>query len=181
MKYLSIHKIKAILVLVFCFIFFFALSESQPKEVIFIPYANDSDTFIQTLEQRGINVNYFSKLFIQVVLALRGGVEPGGYEFSSAMGAVSTILALDEPRYKYVSIFDGSRKGEIAEKLGKQLKWDQKKIEAFAYVAPVCPIEAQEGFLAGGTYLIHVEENEERVKETMMQTFKDVLKELNIE
>lgn len=181
MNYISTHKLKSGLVLIFCFLVFIAISESQPKQIIFIPYDGDTQSFISTLEENGIIVNQFSKLFVQAMLALRGNIEPGGYEFSSAMGAVSTVLSLDEPQYRYVSIYDGVRKGEIADKLGKKLEWDAKKIEAFAEVPQMCPIEGQEGYLASGMYLIHVQENEKTVEQTMMRTFQEVLKELGIE
>lgn len=181
MNYVSTHKIKSALVFIFCFFVFIAISESQPKQTVFIPYSGDSNSFIETLEERGIIPNQISKLFIQAILALRGGIEPGGYEFTSRMGAVSTVLSMSEPRYKYVSIYDGLRKGEIADKLGAQLDWEEEKIASFAYVPPVCPLEGQEGYLAGGRYLIHVEENEKIVEETMMRTFREVLRELNLE
>lgn len=181
MSYISTHKIKSVLVLVFCFFVFIALSESQPKQIVFVSYTGDNASFIEKLEQNGIIPNKLSKLFIQAVLALRGDVEPGGYEFSSRMGAVSTVLSMSDPKYKYVSIFDGSRKAEIADKLGAQLDWDEEKIASFAYVPAVCPLKGQEGYLAGGKYLIHVEEDEKKVEETMMQTFREVLDELQIE
>jgi UPF0755 protein len=180
MDYISTHKLKSFLVLVFCFCVFVALSKSQPEQVIFVPYTGDTDSFIKTLEERGIISNQFSKLFIQAIIALRGTIEPGGYEFSSMMGAVSTVLTLNEPQYRYVSIYDGFRKGEIADRLGQQLDWDKEKVQAFAEVPALCPLEGQEGYLASGRYLIHVKENEEIVEQTMMRTFQEVLRELNI-
>lgn len=181
MNYISTHKLKSFFALLFCFFVFVALAKSQPTEIVFIPHTGDTDSLIQNLEEQGIIANQFSKLLIQALIALKGDIPAGGYEFSSKMGAVSTVLILNQPKYKYVSFYDGLRKGQIADQLGKELNWDESKIQSFAEVLPTCPFQAQEGFLASGKYLIHVEEDEKVVEETMMKAFKEVLVELNID
>lgn len=180
MNFISTHKLKSILIITFSFIVFISIAKSQPKEVVFVPYTGDTDSFIAKLEEQGLITNAFSKLVLQTILTLRGGVDPGGYEFSKGMGAVSTALALDEPKYKYILIFDGFRKGQIAQIIGEKLNWDSKKIEAFSEVPPLCPFLGQEGYFASGTYLIHIEEEISVVEETMQQTFKEVLAELDM-
>ncbi len=180
MNYLSTHKLKSILIIAFSFFIFVAISKSQPKEVVFVPYTGDTDSFIAKLEKEGLISNGFSKIVLYSMLKLRGGVEPGGYEFSRGMGAVSTALSLDEPKYKYILIFDGFRKGQIAQVMGEKLNWDEEKTEEFSDVPPLCPATGQEGYLASGTYLIHIEEDIDVVEQTMQQTFRDVLTELGV-
>lgn len=181
MNYFSTHRVKSFLIITFSFFVFIAIAKSQPKEVVFVPYTGDSQSFINTLEEKGLITNAFSKLVLQTVLTIRGGVEPGGYEFSRGMGAVSTALSLDEPKYKYVLIFDGFRKGQIAQIFGDKLNWTSAKTEAFSEVPPLCPFEGSEGYLASGTYLIHVGEDASVVEETMQQTFKDILNKLDMD
>ncbi len=181
MKYLSTHKIKSFLILVFCFVLFVAISKSQPSEVVYIPYTGDTDSFITTLEQEGLISNRISKVILQAILAFKGEVEPGGYEFTRGMGAVSTALSLDEPKFKYVLIFDGFRKGQMAQIIGEKLGWTPEKIEAFAEVSPMCPYNGREGYLASGTYLIHVKEETDIVEETMLNSFNETLTELGIQ
>jgi UPF0755 protein len=181
MNYLSTHKLKSFLVIFFSFIVFIAIAQSQPKEVVFVPYTGDPESFISKLESEGMINNIFSKMVLRTILAIKGGVEPGGYEFSRGMGAVSTALSLDEPKYKYILIFDGFRKGQIAQVMGEKLNWEPEKVEAFSEVPPVCPYLGQEGYLASGTYLIHVEEETAVVEQTMQKTFQEVLTDLGID
>jgi UPF0755 protein len=181
MNYLSTHKLKSFLIIFFSFIIFIAISKSQPQEVVFVPYTGDADSFVSKLREQGLLGNQFSEVVLRAFIAFRGGVEPGGYAFSRGMGAVSAALSLDEPQYKYVSVIDGFRKGQIAQLVGKKLNWDQKKIQDFGKVPAMCPLVGQEGYFASGTYLIHVEEDANIVGETMQQSFNDVLKELGID
>jgi UPF0755 protein len=181
MNYVSTHKLKSFLVILFCFFVFIALSQSKQEEIVYIPYTGDADSFVTKLEQEGFINNKFSGLILRVMLALKGEIEPGGYAFTKGMGAVSTALALDEPKYKYVLIFDGFRKGQIAEIVGEKLGWTPNEIEAFAEVSPVCSLKGQEGFLASGTYLIHTKEDIDVVKETMQKSFNTILEELGVD
>ncbi len=181
MKYISIHKFKVFFVLLFCLIFFIALSKSQSKETVYIPYTGDKDSFIEELKEKGFITNPFSQILVRVMLAMKGDLEAGNYAFSKGMGAVSTALSLDEPEYKYVSILEGYRKGQIAEIVGSKLDWEEEKISELAEVDPVCPFNGQEGFLAAGTYLIHKEEDAQIVEKTMQETFQNILDELGVD
>lgn len=180
MRYISTHKLKSFFVILFCFILFIAISKSQPKEVVFVPYTGDVDSFISELDQRGMIQNSFSKMILKTILTLKGGVEPGGYALSRGMGAVSTALSLEQPEYAYVSIQEGYRKGQIAQIVGDKLNWESQKIETLSEVVPVCPYKGQEGYLAPGTYLIHKDEDAKVVEETMINTFQEVLDELGL-
>lgn len=180
MNYISTHKLKSFLIIAFCFFVFIALSQSKNEEIVYIPYTGDPDNFITTLEREGYINNKFSALVLRVMLAIKGDIEPGGYAFSKGMGAVSTALALDEPKYKYVLIFDGFRKGQIADIVGSKLGWTPEEIEAFAEVPQMCSTNIQEGYLASGTYLIHTKEDTEVVEDTMRKTFDEVLDELGV-
>ena len=180
MKYFSIHILKSFFILLFCFIVFIALNESQNTKIIYISENDDPAVFINTLQSENIVLNRFSRLFIETYIKLRGGIEPGGYEINSKMGAVATILTLNKPQYRYVSIYDGFRKAEISERIGKQLNWSQEQIKDFAHIPDLCPLYGVEGFFASGTYLIHVKEDVDIIEQTMLQVFQDTLRELNL-
>jgi cell division protein YceG involved in septum cleavage len=98
------------------------VEKSKQEEIVYIPYTGDADSFVTKLEREGFISNKFSVLILRAILAVRGEVEPGGYAFTRGMGAVSTALALNEPKFKYVMIFDGFRKGQIAEIVGDKLE-----------------------------------------------------------
>jgi UPF0755 protein len=180
MKYVSTHKFKSFFVIFFCFLLFIAIAKSQSKNIVYVPYTGDKESFINTLEEEGLITNSFSQLLIRVMLSFKNDLEPGEYVFSKGMGAVSTAVALDEPEYKYVSIPEGYRKGQIADLIGTKLDWEKEKIITLAEVQPVCPLKGQEGFLASGTYLIHKEEDADVVEKTMQDTFQEVIKELGL-
>lgn len=181
MNYLSTHKLKSFLVLFFCFVVFVALSQSKQKEVVFVPYTGDTDSFVTELSNRGLIQNKFSELVLRVILAIKGDIPAGGYEFTRGMGAVSTALAIDEPQYEYILIFDGFRKGQMGEIIGEKLGWSEEKIREFGETEQMCGLKGDEGFLASGTYLIHKREDVEVVQETMQKTFDEVLDDLNID
>lgn len=180
MKYISVHKFKSFFVLFLSFLIFIAISETQSEEIVYISSTGDTDSFVQQLDAEGLFVNSFSKLVLQTILAIRGGVEPGGYTVSRGLGAVSTALSLEEPTYKYISIIEGYRKGQIAEILGAKLNWESEKVSDFSKLEPICPLKGQEGYLAFGTYLINVDEDAEVVEETMQQNFDEILEEMGI-
>lgn len=181
MKYFSVHKVKCYLIILFSFVIFISLRQSQPKDVIYIPYGGDTDAFIIKLKHEGYISNTFSELILRVVLAMRGGIEPGGYTFSKGMGAVATVIALDKPTYQYISIFDGYRTGQIAQAIGTKLEWSDDKVNKFAEVLPLCPLNGEEGYLASGTYLIHVQEDTKIVKQTMQQSFSQIITDLGLD
>lgn len=181
MNYISTHKLKSFLVLMFCFVVFVALSQSKDKEVVFVPYTGDTDSFVALLAEKGLIQNKFSELLLRAVLAVKGEIQPGGYELVRGMGAVSTALAVDEPQYEYILIFDGFRKGQIGEIIGEKLGWSQEKIRSFGETSQMCSLKGDEGFLASGTYLIHKREDVEVVQKTMQETFDKVLDELDLD
>lgn len=180
MKYISTHAFKSFFVVLFSFFIFVAVSNSNKNEVVYIPYTGDPDSFVQKLEDEGLLNNAFSKALVRLSLALKQDLEPGEYAFTRGMGAVSTAISLEEPEYKYVSILEGLRKGQIAQILGNKLDWEEEKVKIFGEVQPICPLNGEEGFLASGTYLIHKEEDAKVVEETMQKTFHEVLDEMGL-
>jgi UPF0755 protein len=180
MRYISVHKFKSFFIILLSFFIFIAIAKSQSKETVYIPYTGDKDSFILELEEKGLLTNGVSKLILQAILSFKQDLEPGTYVFSKGMGAVSTAVALDQPEYKYVSIQEGFRKGQIAQIIGTRLNWEEEKINIFGEVQPICPLKGQEGYLASGTYLIHVEEDVKIVEETMQNTFHEALDEMGI-
>lgn len=180
MRYISAHKFKSFFVILFSFFIFVALAQTRSDETVYIPYTGDKDSFVAQLKEQGLLSNSFSQLILRAVLTFKSDLEPGTYVFSKGMGAVSTAIALDQPEYKYVSIQEGFRKGQIAQIVGDKLNWEEAKIENLGEVQPICPLKGQEGFLASGTYLIHKDEDVEVVEETMQKTFQDVISELGL-
>lgn len=180
MKY-SIHKFKSFFVMFLSFLIFVSISKSQSEEVIYVSSNGDVDTFVQELDQEGLFDNSFSKIILQAIITLRGGIEPGGYNISRGLGAVSTAFLLEEPSYKYVSIIEGYRKGQIAEILGSKLNWESEKVSDFSKLEPMCPLKGQEGYLAFGTYLIGVDEETHVVEEKMQENFNEILEEIGID
>lgn len=180
MRYISAHKFKSFFIILFSFFIFIAIAETQSKQAIYIPYTGDKDSFVAELEEQGLLSNTFSHLLLRVLLSFKSDLEPGTYAFTRGMGAVSTAIALDQPEYKYVSIQEGFRKGQIAQIIGTKLDWEKEKIKIFGTVEPLCPLNGQEGYLASGTYLIHKDEEVDIVEETMQKTFQEVLEEMKI-
>lgn len=181
MKYISVHKFKSFFVILLSFFIFVAIAKTQSKEVVYIPSTGDVDSFVQELDHEGLFMNSFSKLILQAILTLRGGIEPGGYTISRGLGAVSTAVSLEEPSYKYISIMEGYRKGQIAQILGAKLNWESQKVSDFSKLEPICPLKGREGYLAFGTYLIGVDEDIDVVEEKMQQNFTEILDEMGVD
>lgn len=179
MRYTSVHKFKSFFIILFSFFIFIAIAITQSKESILISYTGDKESFITQLEEQGLLKNSFSQLLLKAVLSFKSDLDHGTYVFSRGMGAVSTAIALNQPEYKYVSIQEGFRKGQIAQLIGTKLDWEEEKIKMFGKVEPLCPLNGQEGYFASGTYLIHKDEEIQVIEETMQKTFQDELNEID--
>lgn len=181
MRYISAHKFKSFFIILFSFFIFIAIAKTHSNDTVYIPYTGDTDSFVAKLEEQGLLNNTFSELLLRVILSFKSDLETGTYVFSKGMGAVSTAVALDQPEYKYISIQEGFRKGQIAQVIGTKLNWEEEKTRLLGKVEPLCPLNGQEGYLGSGTYLIHKDEDVKIVEETMQKTFEEVLEELDLQ
>jgi UPF0755 protein len=181
MKPISSRVFKLSFLLLLSFVIFHSFNQSKSDEVYIIEEVKDKNAVIDQMIIDGVVKKDFSYYVLKLYLTLGGNIEPGGYIMKKGMGAVSTILAINEPEYRYVYVNEGDRKGQIADKLGKQLNWADTEIKMFASQGNACKLIGQEGFLASGKYLIHKDEDPIIVKLKMQESYLDKLKKIGID
>jgi UPF0755 protein len=164
-------------------------SYSTTEEVIFIENDISESALIQQLNEKGLIKNkptyYFSLLSAKIseifLSENKRKISPGGYKFAGRLTATAIDSALQEPEYKYVSVIEGMRKEEIAERVGKTLDWEENKIETFKGKYPLCSFSGREGYLAPGDYLIKRDADIQEIQEKMESQFSTKIQKLQID
>lgn len=81
--------------------------------------------------------------------------------------------ALANPAVKFVKIDPGMRKEEIAERLGKQLAWNEYDREIFASAVTDQGLTNAEGYFYPSTYLISTSTSPQDMSELMINRFEE--------
>jgi len=173
-----LRKLNLILTLVLLFTFFYAFIESQPEELVVVPYSNDSGDIIEDLKNRGYLKNKFSYLSLVFLSKFYKDIEPGGYNLKQGMGALAIHTQLTDPDYKYVFVQEGLRKEEVASVLEETLDWEEGKKDMFTNNLSICSFTGGEGYLFPGKYLIHKDEDIYVIKKEMENRLLISLKKL---
>ncbi len=181
MKKYFLKYFRVIFLFILAFVIFHSLNQSKTEEIFIIEETKNREEIIGKMLEKGIIRKDLSYYFIKLYLSLGGEIEPGGYVLRKGMGAVNTILNMNKPEYRFVSVLEGERKGEIAENLGKELEWNSQKIKIFSNQNMACELIGQEGFLASGRYLIHKDEDPEIIQLKMQENYYNKIKELGVE
>lgn len=169
---------KVAFLFVLAFVIFHSFNQSTEEEVFIVEHATNKEELIDNMLKNGYLRKDFSYYFLKVALMFSGDVEPGGYTMRKGVGAVSAVLGLTDPDYRFVVVEAGQRKGQIADMLGEELEWNKNKIKEFSTQYPVCEIIGQEGYLGSGKYLIHKDEDSEVVQLKMQESFRNKLEEI---
>lgn len=171
---------KVVFLFVLAFVIFHSFNQSTKEEVFIVEHTINKEELINKMLNDGYLRKDFSYYFLKIALMFGGDVEPGGYTLRKGMGAVSAVLGLENPDYRYVVVEAGERKGQIGDSLGEELDWDEDKIKDFNEQYPVCELIGQEGYLGTGKYLIHKDEDPEIVQLKMQESFRNNLKEIGV-
>lgn len=115
--------------------------------------------------------------FLGLAMLLHGGygrIDPGGYKIPDGMGswAIASKLTSD-PELKWITIPEGLRKEQIADRLKDTLGWDDAKREAFLNTNVAKPYDLIEGFYFPDTYLIPTAEDAEQVAKRFINRFNE--------
>ncbi len=118
-----------------------------------------------------------SRWLLGPAILLHGGygrIDPGGYRLTANMGtwAIAGILTADPP-LKWVTIPEGLRREQVADRLAKALGWDDQKRERFLLADIRPPYDLSEGFYYPDTYLIPVDEDETLVAKRFINRFNE--------
>lgn len=179
MKHLNLFRV--LLLFTLAFVIFQSINKSAEEEIVYISEDIKSSEVASDLYEKGFIKNDFSYLIFRAIVAIKGGIESGGYTLQKGMGAVTAVFSLKDPDYKYIYIEEGLRKGQIANIVGDQLGWTQEQRNIFAYQGFACTEVGQEGFLATGEYIIHKDEDPIAVKQKMQDAFYKELKDLGLD
>jgi UPF0755 protein len=151
---------------------------SEEKEVIYIEKYDSQANVLDSLDKKGLIKNRATYFVLKTWSFFNGPFEPGGYVINRNLNFLALANSLTDPQYKYVSVIDGMRKEEIAERIGKVLEWDPTKIAEFKNENPICPLSGREGYLASGNYLIKKDTEIQTIHEEMEQKFLENLEKL---
>ena len=133
MKTKVLQTFRVLFLFLLAFVIFHSLNQSQDSEIIIINHKENTEEVINNMLKKGFLRKDFSYYFLKLILTIRGEVDPGGYVVKKGMGAVTTAFTLTNPEYRFVTVLPGERKGQIADKLGKTLKWSKKNIREFDF------------------------------------------------
>jgi UPF0755 protein len=144
--------ILAIIIVVFAFLFqFSAPQRSAEEERIVINLDTTEKELISKLKEQGYIRSERAFNFVLRARGWQGKIKPGGYMVSKAMNTWEMADALaNRPFQKWVAIFEGLRKEEIAEKLQKEFKWTETVKSEFLD-------NSREGYLFPDSYLLNLD------------------------
>jgi UPF0755 protein len=112
---------------------------------------------------------------LEFFMLLHGGygrVGAGGYKIADGMGSWAMASKLtSDPELKWITIPEGLRKEQIADRLKDALGWTDATREAFLNTTK--PYDLTEGFYFPDTYLIPVSETPEQVSQRFINHFND--------
>jgi len=83
------------------------------------------------------------------------------------------LEALASPSVKYVKILPGMRKEQIAEKIGKELGWDEYDKEIFASAVTDSGLINAEGYFYPGSYLVGSSTSPQDMSEAMLARYEE--------
>ncbi|KKU15503.1 hypothetical protein A3A20_02315 [Candidatus Wolfebacteria bacterium RIFCSPLOWO2_01_FULL_45_19] len=154
--------------LIFIFYSFFSAPQIRAEaEWFVVPQKTERDETIAKLYGEGF---IKSRTAMNAVLYLNGvgdEVRPGGYSVSKSMNVFKIAAALNQaPDQKWVVLWEGMRKEEMAELLAKSFKWDEKNLNDFinAY---------DEGVYFPDTYLVPKNESGKEMARRMFNRFNE--------
>ncbi len=112
-------------------------------------------------------------------LTLRGGfgaIDPGGYRIPEGVGSweLADLLTHEAP-LRWVTIPEGLRKEQVADRLATALKWNDARTKRFLALGQELPTpyDLKEGFYFPDTYLIPTDEDEEKVLKRFINRFNE--------
>ncbi len=115
--------------------------------------------------------------FFGIAMLLHGGydgIAPGGYNINDGMGSWAIASKLtSEPELKWITIPEGLRKEQIADRLQETLGWTEATREAFLHTNIQKPYDLTDGFYFPDTYLIPTAEDPEQVAKRFINRFND--------
>lgn len=157
------------------------------EEVIFIEEEMTRQELLDSLNEKGLIKNQITYGVLSVtnkIASLLGSdstVDRGGYAFGGNLSASAIVSSLQQPEYRYVSVIEGMRKEEIAEKVGTALNWEESEIKTFKGKYPICSFVGKEGYLAPGDYLIKSDAAIQEIQQKMQERFSEKIDQLKID
>lgn len=87
--------------------------------------------------------------------------------------ALALLADFVAPKLAYVTVQEGMRVEQVADKLANELEWDEGKRHAFVGISQACTEELREGMMDPGTYAVSPDANPVDVRETMKDSFDE--------
>lgn len=148
--------------------------DASQASVFVVSRGADADTVSAKLHRQ----SYASNLWLlDTIMLLHGGfarVRPGGYRIAGGSWSwtVAGILT-SEPALHWVTLPEGLRKEQIADRLAKSLGWNDAKRKSFLTQKIATPYDLTEGFYFPDTYLIPTDETEQQVLKRLINRFNE--------
>lgn len=137
-------------------------SNNQTKEII-IPKGSGLNSITPQLKKEGLIKSEFVFKLLVKQKGLSDKLQAGTFEVSPAMSAEEILKVLTtSPKETWVTILEGWRVEEVAQKLGEQLGVEKEEFLKYA----------KEGYMFPDTYLFPYEISTKRIAEIMMENFE---------
>jgi UPF0755 protein len=153
-------------------LFFVPPQKQAEKEIFVVARTMDSSDITTRLKKQGLIKR--KGVFKLALYAAGGDVKPGGYQVSKAMNVWQMAKKLtSEPEMKWVTVPEGLRKEEIANKLAETLGWSEKEKNDWINKYTAMDYDYLEGVYFPDTYLISIDESGLEVAERFRRRFDE--------
>ncbi len=149
----------------------------DPNEVSYV-FTVSRNAETAEIKEKLLSQEYIQgKWFLGPAMFLHGGygrIAPGGYRIADDMGSwdIATVLT-SPPSLRWVTIPEGLRKEQVADRLQEALTWDDSERLGFLQAEDPEPYELTEGFYFPDTYLIPVDETPDKVARRFVNRFNE--------
>ncbi len=159
----------------FCLYYFFlAAPKGKAPTDVFSLTANQTalNTIANNLHRQGF---IKSPAAFKIILQLKNSsIDSGGYRISKSMNAWQIAQKITgQPELKWVTIPEGWRKEQIANRLAEELNWSREEKENWIYNYTTMEYDYIEGVYFPDTYLIPLDESGLEVAQRMINRFKE--------
>lgn len=153
---------------------FTAPDASAEEEIFVVSRTASSEDVAAKIQERRL---FRAEWAFEKELAKRGGydkIQPGGYTVSRAMDAATLAQTITSaPARVWVTVPEGFRKEQIAERLAETLAWTSDEETQFVEVYTAMTFEKKEGYYFPDTYLLPVDESGLDIANRMLARFEE--------
>jgi len=177
--FLAMTALAILFVLGIYFIYFSA--PGGPEERFIVPRGANQEEVIQQLKADGFIKSATGFILAYNIVNPGKGIVSGGYVLDKNENIFSIANKFANPKEKWIVVFEGVRKEEIAEILAETFIWNNEEKQRFLSYSSPKMFGLTEGVYFPDTYLIPVDETGDKVAERMVNRLNEKIAPYSIE